>query len=101
MLFCLVCNSQVSKVWELADVCKSAGKYEQAVESYSAMLERLPKDDYTRRLAAFNGRAYCYKQLERYSQSLADYDNAITLASDNDLNVLKINKSDLLIKLGL
>lgn len=100
LLICLACRSQVSKTWELADASKSAGEYEQAIKLYTSMLDMLPDDDVTRRIVAFNGRAYCNKQLERYMQSLADYDNAIALANNDELNTLKINKSDLLIKLG-
>ncbi len=53
------------------------GDYEEAVKTYTRLVNQNEKDD-----MAYNNRAYCYRILRDYEKSLADYDMAISLKPD-------------------
>ena len=106
--FALWANAQSGRHLECADSVKNKGDYSLAIKLYSTFLE----DSKNKRnpgkskmlIAAYSGRAFCYKKTAKYSLAKSDYEEAITLTSsvndDPDRYSLYANLSDLLIQMG-
>jgi tetratricopeptide (TPR) repeat protein len=56
---------------------QNAGLYEEAIETYTAILQNNPNDAIT-----YNSRAFVYRKLGDFEKSLTDYEKAIGLESD-------------------
>ncbi|MDF2587125.1 MAG: hypothetical protein K0S41_966 [Anaerocolumna sp.] len=57
---------------------QSAGLYEDALKTYTAILDKKNSD-----AAVYSSRAFVYNKLGAYDKSIADYDKAIDLNKDN------------------
>lgn len=96
----LFANAQTRELREKANNAKQNGNLKTALSLYTTLISQL--DDNDPRLAeAYGNRAYCNKHLGNYTIALTDYDRAIENASIKYQAILKLNKSDLMILLGL
>lgn len=89
-----------------ADSLMHKANYEQAERAYTEAIARM---DTVRRVPAYfealTNRARCRKNSGRYSESLIDYNHALSLCQRNDLlkahrSRVVLNKSDLLLSTG-
>lgn len=97
----LFANAQnIQELRKKANDAKQNGNVREAVTLYTEIIEQLDEKD-SRLVEAYGNRAYCNKHLGNYTIALTDYDKAIENASNKYQTILKLNKSDLLIILGL
>ena len=96
----LYANAQTRDLREKANDAKRNGDLKVARSLYTTLISQLDEKD-PRLAEAYGNRAYCNKHLGNYTIALADYDKAIENASSKYQSILKLNKSDLMILLGL
>lgn len=97
----LFANAQnIQELRKKANDAKQNGNVREAVTLYTEIIEQLDEKD-SRLVEVYGNRAYCNKHLGNYTIALTDYDKAIENASNKYQTILKLNKSDLLIILGL
>ena len=97
----LFANAQnIQELRKKANDAKQNGNLREAVTLYTEIIEQLDEKD-SRLVEAYGNRAYCNKHLGNYTIALTDYDKAIENAGSKYQAILKLNKSDLMILLGL
>ncbi len=78
----------------------NVGKYQEAVSAFDSVIGS-PDTRTSLLFEAFDARARCHKLLANYSLSLDDYDKALKInASEANLAIVSLNKSDLLLQTG-
>lgn len=96
----LFANAQTRELREKANNARRNGDLQVANALYTTLISQLGEND-PRLTEAYGNRAYCNKQLGNYTIALSDYDKAIENANSKYQAILKLNKSDLMILLGL
>ena len=96
----LFANAQTRELREKANEAKQNGNLRVALSLYTSLLDKLEDND-PRLAEVYGNRAYCNKHLGNYTVALSDYEMAIANASSKYQVILKLNKSDLMILLGL
>lgn len=82
-----------------ADQQESQGHWQEAADLYTVVINTTP--DETAKMECLQHRASCYKRLDIYDRSQADYEAVLRMTKDSVLRaVVAYNMSDLLIQTG-